>query len=77
MLSFFGFFFSVCFLFWFCLERGRLEEPPCLCSVCESTMSFPSIREKKKESDGGKMGEENLLGMGFCSVENCQLGFLL
>lgn len=24
-----------------------------------------------------KMGEGNLLGMGFCSVENCQLGFLL
>lgn len=46
-------------------------------SVYKNSMSFPSTAGGGEESDGGKTGEENLLGTGFCSVENCQLGFLL
>lgn len=82
VLSFFffflNFFFSCLMLFrhfGFADEGGggRLEKPQCLFAetLCPSP---PQGKEKMKEE---KTGEGNLLGMGFCSVENCQLGFLL
>lgn len=82
VLSFFFFFLNFFFpvLFYFGIlvllmkvGGGRLEKPQCLFAetLCPSP---PQGKEKMKEE---KTGEGNLLGMGFCSVENCQLGFLL
>lgn len=44
--------------------------------LCKNIV-LPFLKGKKKEKKEEKTGEGNLLGMGFCSVENCQLGFFL
>lgn len=80
MLSFFFFsFFFFCFIFILVLPREGEVRGTSVPLVClRKHYVLPLHQGKKKRgSDGGKTGEENLLGMGFCSVENCQLGCLL
>lgn len=79
----FGFFCGF-LIFFFILVLSREGEVrgisvPLVCLRKHYVLPLYTRGKKKgeRESDGGKTGEENLLGMGFFSVENCQLGFLL
>lgn len=71
------FLLGVFFLIYFCLaQRGWGWRYPYALVCMQKHCVLALTRDKKRESDGGETGEENLLGMRFCSVEDRQLDFL-